>query len=138
MGPAELGSASNPRPRGWRRIILPFRWIVYRLVRPLLSEMAERCLAVQQSSAGLEQRHAGFEQELLRLRKDLTDFKQALAGARTEIADIDKRIRQSLALGWDHVALVRRLASIEEQLSVVTSQLSESAGAGKWQLRTNN
>ena len=124
MGRTEFGNSTGPGPSGWRRIILPFRWIAYRLVRPLLSEQMDISQGLEQCLAGLQQHQSGFEQELTRLRKELSLCKRALADARSEMAAIDKRVRQGLALGWDHVALVRRLASIEDRLTKLDASKS--------------
>jgi hypothetical protein len=121
----KFSTAFEPGPKGWRRIILPFRWFAYRLLRPLFVQQAKRYFELAAASAEMDRRREILAQEIARLRDELDDLKrtQARAGdeARKETTVLDQRVRQTLALGWDHVALVRRLASIEDHLNRLDS-----------------
>jgi hypothetical protein len=43
---------------------------------------------------------------------------------------MDERVETALAIGWDHVAMVRRLAVLEDQLATLTGQAASSAVEG--------
>jgi hypothetical protein len=70
----------GPR-RGVKRIIVPIRRLLRRIMRPMLYRQAE--------------------------------LMQSLA---ERVDENSNQMQTALALGWDHVAMVRRLAAIEEQL----------------------
>lgn len=99
------------------RWLEPARRAAHRLARRLL----RRQIAINASFAArltqLEESAARPSPEAAELRERLERLEQRQHG-------VEERADTSLALGWDHVALVRRLAQIEDRLS-----LQEEAGA---------
>lgn len=77
--------------QGHRRAIVPLRRLIRRLLRPFFFRQAEL-----------------FEQ----LGRDIDE----LAKRQDEF---DRRLRTSLAFGWDYVALVRRLTTLEEYVEAL-------------------
>ena len=78
-------------PRGIRRIIVPVRRLLRRIMRPMLLRQAE-------------------------LLQSLSE----------RIDENSSQMQTAVALGWDHVALVRRLATIEEQLATLRRENHKS------------
>ena len=123
VGRTDFAIATGPGPRGWRRVILPFRMMAYRLVRPLLLGQVTIHQELERQSGEL----ARLEGEIARLGHHLEAANRAVADARTELTALSQRVRQALALGWDHVAVVRRLAAIEDRLHLQDSSHTAEA-----------
>ena len=79
--------------RGVKRIVVPIRRLLRRILRPMFYRQAE--------------------------------MMQSL-GDRVDENSI--QMQTALALGWDHVALVRRLATIEEHLAALRREINPSLG----------
>jgi hypothetical protein len=122
----DFGISNKPGPSGWRRVILPFRWLTYRLLLPWIFRQEELHEELEESLAKIEVRRELLHQELMGVRSEIEATTRELAAIRSEIAATDQRVRQALAFGWDHVALVRRLAAIEDRLSLPQASASES------------
>jgi len=127
VGRTDFAIATGPGPRGWRRIILPLRMMAYRIVRPLLLDQVRIHQELQRQSAEL----ARLEEAITHLGHHLEAANCGLTEARTELTAVNQRVRQALALGWDHVAVVRRLAAIEDRLHLPdSSHFVEGADSG--------
>jgi hypothetical protein len=90
--------------------------LAYRLMRPLLLGQ----VTLQQEL----ERQSG---ELARLEKEITRLDRAMLDARAGLTAVDQRVHQALTLGWDHVAVVRRLAAIEDGLHLQDSSHTDEA-----------
>ena len=73
--------------KGFRRVVIPFRRLLRRLLRPIFLRQVEL-----------------FGQ--LDTRQDL----------------LEEQVKATLAFGWDYVALTRRLAALEDQVSALGVQ----------------
>jgi hypothetical protein len=78
--------------KGWRRIVIPFRRLLRRLLRPIF------------------QRQVALFEQVFR-REDL----------------LEAQIQTTMAFGWDYVALVRRLAVLEDRVEALMVEREEVA-----------
>jgi hypothetical protein len=78
-------------PRGLRRVLLPLRRVLVRLLRPIFHRLADL----------LETLEAG--------QKRLAERQESL----------DRRVNALLNHGWDQAALLRRVALLEQQLDEI-------------------
>jgi hypothetical protein len=90
-------------PRGARRLVVPARRAMRRLLRPIFQRQVEifQSLCDRIDAAEVAEGH---------LRSDLDD----LARRQDELAD---QVQHAIAFGWDYVAMVRRLALLEDRVS---------------------
>lgn len=100
-------------PRGLRRAVVPVRRLLRRLLRPIFLRQVEL-----------------FQHLIARLDADET----SLRGACEDVErlskrqdDLEERVETVLAFGWDYVAMVRRLAVLEDQLAILTGQNTPTA-----------
>jgi hypothetical protein len=77
--------------KGIRRVVIPFRRLLRRLLRPIFLHLDSRL-----NSLGAELNSLDRRQNLL-----------------------DRDLKAVVAMGWDHVAMVRRLASLEEHVEAL-------------------
>jgi hypothetical protein len=122
--------------RGLRRLIVPFRRMVRRILRPIFYRQVE---LFQELSAELDHQSEARKQqqmELDRSRKALNDGRQELSCHREELkghhaeldrhrAELERLIERQdrvEALYWDHVALTRRLAALEDRVEALLHQ----------------
>ena len=94
-------------PRGARRVVVSLRRLVRRVLRPIF------------------QRQVGLYQELFDHVDRLERENHALR-AQVERFDrrhdaLDARMQATVALGWDYVATVRRLAVLEDRVESLAS-----------------
>jgi hypothetical protein len=99
--------------RGARRVLVAVRRLLRRLLRPIFLRQVELF-------QGLINRLDAGEQSVQAVRDDV----ESLARRQDEV---DERVETALAIGWDHVAMVRRLAVLEDQLATLTGQAAPSA-----------
>jgi hypothetical protein len=99
-----------------RQVVLLPRRLARRLLRPIFLQLAQilQYLCIRLDAA----ERAGAQQ-----RDDL----ERLARQQTALAE---HVQASMALGWDHVALVRRLAVLEDRVERLTAQVEAEAEAG--------
>lgn len=107
----EVGCES---PRGKRRISVFCRRVLRRILRPIFERQVEILVALRSRIEVLE-----LENGLLR-----TSLRDEIRGQNQRLQSHAAHIQAMIALGWDHVATTRRLASLEEH---VESLLQESA-----------
>ena len=94
--------------RGIRQIVVVARRLLRRVLRPIFLHQV-----------------ALFQYLIERLDRD----EASLTGVQSDVAtltrrqdEIDQRLETVQAFGWDYVAMVRRLAVIEDQLAALTGQ----------------
>jgi hypothetical protein len=80
--------------KGFRRVVIPFRRLLRRLLRPIFLRQVEL--------------FGQFDTQLENIarRQDL----------------LEEQVKATLAFGWDYVALTRRLAALEDQVSALGVQ----------------
>lgn len=112
----DAGLGQTTRRGRW---LLPVRKILWKLLRPLLMRQEEILRSI--------------EAELLQINRRVDHLESRLLSN-------DQRMRTTLALGWDHVALTRRLAALEDHLlrdevassiSIDSGQRSRAGGVGE-------
>jgi hypothetical protein len=89
-------------PRGLRRIILPFRWVLVRLLRPVFQRLAALLRAMDADQQDLTWRQKRTEQQVDAL----------------------------LNSGWDQASALRRISYLERQVDDLTRRLEEMEGDG--------
>jgi hypothetical protein len=106
-------NAGCDKPRGLRRAVVPVRRLLRRLLRPIFIRQVEL-----------------FQHLITRLDADET----SLRGACEDIErlskrqdELDDRVETVLAFGWDYVAMVRRLAILEDQVAALTGHNTPTA-----------
>jgi hypothetical protein len=97
-----FSDADCREPKGVRRVIVPFRRLLQRILRPIFLRQAE---LFQHLGDRLDQQ----DQSLQAQRNDLEN----LSRRHEHLAD---QMQVALAFGWDYVALVRRLAVLEDRV----------------------
>jgi hypothetical protein len=80
-------------PRGARRVVVPFRRLLRRVLRPIF------------------------------VRQDLEHISQRQF-------HLAEQLQGSVALGWDYVATVRRLAALEDRVEALTLRAEGPSGEG--------
>jgi hypothetical protein len=96
-------------PEWPRKVVIPLRRLLRRLLRPIFFRQAElfEHLGREIHELSATQRHLGEHVEAVVRRQD----------------ELDRRLRASLALGWDYVALVRRLAILEDRVNQLNPEI---------------
>lgn len=105
--------------RSLRRVLRPMFYRLAELFQHLadrLDEHEHRIFAIQVETDELKDRH----DELDRRHDEMAKRQDELA----------EQVHTTAALGWDYVALVRRLATIEDQLAVLTGSAVPAGDAG--------
>jgi hypothetical protein len=112
------------RPRGIRLLVVVPRRILRRILRPifhrqveLLRELFHRLYATELAVERVERRQDELREGLTR---DL--------GRRQD--ELDEKLQTLVAMGWDHVAVARRLAALEDQIAVLTGTAPAAADEG--------
>ena len=100
---------------GSRRVTVPVRRLLRRILRPIFLRQVEIFQKL------VDQLDAG-ETSLRCMRVDLDRLSKRQD-------EVDERVETVLAYGWDYVAMVRRLAVLEDQLVAITGHVSSSAEA---------
>jgi hypothetical protein len=106
-------------------------WLVVparRLLRRLLGPVWERERALFEA---LHEEHVQLGQRLIDVHSDLG---AQVAYLSERIDEVERQVRATAALGWDHVALTRRLTAIEDRL--YADQHGEAAPPEEKHLRT--
>ena len=94
-------------PARFRWAVVPARRLLRRLLRPMLYRQVELYRA---------------------LDGDIEDLRDRLARLEARVERVDEGAQRAAALGWDHVALSRRLAALEDRLDG-NGQWAETAAA---------
>jgi hypothetical protein len=108
-------SAGIQEPRGARRVVVPARRALRRLLRPVFQRQAELFQHLSDRLDATEAADRG-------LRADL----DALAARQQQAGE---QLQATVAFGWDYVALVRRLAVLEDRVEALARDAGERAGA---------
>jgi len=87
--------------KGYRRVVIPFRRLLRRLLRPIFLRQVELFRQLDE-----ERRQLHTDLENIARRQDL----------------LEEQVKATLAFGWDYVALTRRLAALEDQVSALGVQ----------------
>jgi hypothetical protein len=111
-------------PKRFRWIVVPLRKLLRRLLGPVWSQeellfhsLNERIahLETELSSGAVSSR---IEDGIEDVRVDLRGRQEASTELITQrLADLERQVETLTGLGWDHVAVVRRLASIEDHMA---------------------
>jgi hypothetical protein len=148
--------------KGLKRIALPFRRLLRRVLRPILVELENRLISLDGHLVQLELRQAQLElrqaqldvyqNDLIHRQNDFAQRQNELAQRQNELAErqtqledrqsalnpgdsaaidrlqnrMDRELKSLLAMGWDHVAVTRRLAVLEDHIETLLSR--EAAG----------
>jgi hypothetical protein len=103
---------SDPIPSGLGWLVYPVRRLIRRIQRPYYFKLQSM---IDQMTAQLDQAC----QQVHEVQKDLSQVRLELQHER------DQNRQQVRALSWDHIAVVRRMAAVEDQ--VVTAVSAEDA-----------
>ena len=99
-----------------------------RMSRRILRRVFARPFAIVDSAflrIGQTETYArDLSQQTGQLRADV----DALQGRQEQLAD---GLQTALALGWDHVALVRRLAALEDQVAALEARLAAAGSTAE-------
>jgi hypothetical protein len=129
--------------KGIKRIALPVRRLVRRVLRPIFVELDNRLKSldgrqaqfdVHQNKLDQRQNELGQRENELDHRQHELDHRQNQLGDRQnqlgpEVSAatdrlhnrLDRELKALLALGWDHVAVTRRLAVLEDRVEALLS-----------------
>lgn len=104
-------------PRGLRRILVLARRALRRILRPIFQRQVVLLQAILDRLDAADRTDAATRADL-----------DALARRHD---DLNEQIQATIAFGWDYVALVRRVACLEDRVESLTagSAGSEEAGA---------
>jgi hypothetical protein len=103
-------------PRGARRVVVPFRRLLRRVLRPIFVRQVE---ILNSLCDRLDQ----DEHATRTLRADLEHISQRQF-------HLAEQLQGSVALGWDYVATVRRLAALEDRVEALTLRAEGPSGEG--------
>ena len=92
-------------PRGARRLVVPARRAVRRLLRPIFQRQVEifQSLCDRLDAAERADRAIRGDLDHLIRRQD----------------DLAEQVQHAIAFGWDYVAMVRRLAALEDRVAAL-------------------
>jgi hypothetical protein len=90
-------------PRGLRRVILPVRRVLVRILRPVFHRLAALLETLEADQKRLAQRQES----------------------------LDRRVNALLNHGWDQAALLRRVALLERQLDEIRQAVGSQHAAGR-------
>jgi hypothetical protein len=93
-------------PQGVRRLVVPFRRGLRRVLRPIFLRQVE-------IFESLCDRLDVTEGEERSMRRDLDDVTRRQD-------DLGAQLQTSMAFGWDYTAMVRRLAALEDRVEALT------------------
>jgi hypothetical protein len=113
---AFYNTGCEPKP-GRARLKVLVRRLLRRILLPLFQRLTEIL-------AGLCQRMDLFEHEAHNLRAQLDDL-------RRRHEDQSARTTATIAFGWDYVAMVRRLAVLEEHVDALMAARNSSEALAK-------
>src|SRR4051812_16880625 len=99
--------------RGLRRVVVPFRRVLRRLLRPILLRQVELFQAL------IDRLDAG--------EKSLDAVRAEVDGLARRQDALEEQAETVLAFGWDYVAMGRRLAILDEQLAALTGHAAPSS-----------
>jgi hypothetical protein len=95
-------------PKGFRRIVIPFRRLLRRLLRPMFQHQIE---LYRQLDADIDRLDADIDR--LSQRQDR----------------LDCQLKATMSSGWDHVAIVRRLAALEDHVEALMQRDAMAASS---------
>ena len=116
-------NAGCHEPKGVRRSVVPFRRVLRRMLRPVFLRQVELFRE-------LFHRVDHLDHSLHALRHELN----ALAQRQDELSE---QLKTTLAFGWDHVAMVRRLAVLEDLLAASSSNGTGALGGDESDSRSS-
>ncbi|AGA25883.1 hypothetical protein [Singulisphaera acidiphila] len=132
------GSHDLKGPRG---LLVMVRRLMRRVLRPIFLRQVEifqyladrldnhenRVFALRIDADAMKRQHQALAQELGQQNEALAHRQDLLSGRQDELAD---QIQTTMAFGWDYVAMVRRLATLEDQLALLTGSTANSSDDG--------
>jgi hypothetical protein len=109
-------NAGCDEPTGRRRLIVPVRRVLRRILRPIFQHQVQlfQALCVRLDAAELADRE---------LRTDLDN----LTARHDRIVD---QMHATVAFGWDYVAMTRRMATLEDRVEALLAERETRAKAG--------
>lgn len=99
-------------PRRLRWVVLPLRRVLRRLLGPVWER--ERALFEALDADVTEVRAAQVSSDVAVDER----YRTAIEYLSERIDAVERQVRSTAALGWDHAALTRRLAALEDRLAV--------------------
>ena len=91
---------SGDGPRGVKRLIVPVRRILRRILRPIFLRQAEL---------------------MMQLAAQLDETDVTLQAVNRRLDHTSDQIQDTIAFGWDYVAMARRLAALEDRVATLHS-----------------
>jgi hypothetical protein len=67
--------------------------------------------------------------QMVRVRQQQDDLRGALGAIDSRQTELTEQVQATQAIGWDHAALVRRLATLEERVETLTAELERRDAA---------
>lgn len=110
--------------RGVRRLAVPFRRLVRRILRPIFQHLANLLNHLRKEQGRLTD-------EVRQLREEQVRWAESLKGLPEHLGQMDERMQAILYFGWDYVALVRRLAALESQVEALRPTEADGESAGE-------
>lgn len=108
-------AGESARRLSW--LVLPLRRLLRRLLGPVWSRERELFEALSRDIGQAERLAAEGDDEL---RRRLEEIAASAAYLSERIDALERQVQATAGLGWDHVALVQRLATLEDRLGVAT------------------
>ncbi|WP_406696768.1 hypothetical protein V5E97_37850 [Singulisphaera sp. Ch08] len=134
-------NAGSHAMKGPRAVLVVARRVMRRVLRPIFLRQVEifqyladrldnhenRVFALRIDADAMKRQHGELAAELGRQNEALAYRQDLLSGRQDELAD---QIQTTMAFGWDYVAMVRRLATLEDQLASLTGSTLPSSDEG--------
>jgi hypothetical protein len=118
MNDVDFYSAGCEKRSGPQALIVPLRRALRRVLKPILVRQFQIFQRLDAAEQELRGHLVRFREETLRFREETH---------RTfEIQQAD--MYSVMAFGWDYLALVRRIAALEDQVQALARQLEEAKG----------
>ena len=108
------------------RVATFLRRTLHRLLAPSFDRVAELLRQQDQDTADLARRLDDLSRRLDDLDRRLDPLAHGLDDATRRQDQLDRQVKAATAFGWDHVALTRRLASLEDHVDELLGR--EQAG----------
>ena len=119
----EAGQRERPRRLAW--LVLPLRRLLRRLLGPVWAREELLFQALADDITRVERR---LDAAVGELRSELTERHDVTTSYLTDrLAELERQIHAAAALGWDHVAVTRRLAALEDHLALLNETEAREA-----------
>lgn len=105
---------------GVRQGVVLARRLLRRVLRPIFMRQVEIFQHLVDRLDRLAPRVDAHEHAVWALRSDADSLKQRQDEVSRRQEEVSEQLQTALAFGWDYVALVRRLATLEDQVASLT------------------